>query len=269
MGFEIRITGSTPLESLSMLAAAANYCMYVLAVKDAANHILAGDKSAATPGPHSGIPAPTGANVSAPAPVPASGTAPAPRSGPAPGKTPPYNNAAPVASPRPASGAAPAPGYGPVPGTTPPYNGAAPAANGATQNPPPPNNGYGYPGNSQNQPPVSTPGGVPVNPTTGEVGANPANRSTTTTTSPSDQQSIPGMPPSTRPGPGSIPVSAAPAFNVAQIGAAGADLITRNPAKRNELNALLQQYGVQTISELKPEQMGSFAQALRGLGANL
>ncbi|MBQ6987072.1 MAG: hypothetical protein IJQ25_08815, partial [Oscillibacter sp.] len=187
----------------------------------------------------------------------------------APGTNPPHNKAAPAASPRPASGAALVPGYGLAPGTNQPYNGAPPATNGTAQNPPPPNNGYGYPGNAQNLPPVSAPGGAQGNPTSGEVVANPANRSTTTTTSPSEQQYIPGMPPSSHPGPGSVPVSAAPAFTVAQIGAAGADLITRNPAKRNELNALLQQYGVQTISELKPEQVGSFAQSLRGLGANL
>jgi hypothetical protein len=36
-----------------------------------------------------------------------------------------------------------------------------------------------------------------------------------------------------------------------------------------ELSALLQQFGVPAITELKPEQLGPFAIALRGLGARI
>ena len=234
MGFEIRITGSTPLESLSMLAAAANYCMYVPVVREAANDILAGDKSAATPGPQNEKRARAGASVASPA------------------------GAAPAASP----------------GVVPNQNQAAPngyPGNGAAQNPMPPNNCYGYPVNPQNQPPVGAQGGAQGNPTMGEIGANPA---TTIPTSPSNpQQYIPGMAPSAGnvpgPGAGQLPVSNAPGFTVAQVSKAGADLVTANPAKRAEVNALLRQYGVQTLNELKQNQLGPFAMALRGMGANI
>ena len=143
--------------------------------------------------------------------------------------------------------------------------------NGNAQNPPTPNNGYGYPVNPQNQPPVGAQGGAQGNPTMGEIGANPA---TTIPTSPSNpQQYIPGMAPTAGnapgPGAGQLPVSNAPGFTVAQVSKAGADLVTANPAKRAEVNALLRQYGVQTLNELKQNQLGPFAMALRGMGANI
>ena len=71
------------------------------------------------------------------------------------------------------------------------------------------------------------------------------------------------------PGAGPLPVSRAPGFSAAQVSKAGADLVTAYPAKRAEVNALLQQYGVQTLNELRPEQLGPFAMPLRGLGANI
>ena len=253
MGFEIRITGSTPLESLSMLAAAANYCMYVPVVREAANDILAGDKSAATPGPQNEKRARAGASVASPA-----GAASAPGSAASPGMNPSPAGAAPAASP----------------GVVPNQNQAAPngyPGNGAAQNPMPPNNCYGYPVNPQNQPPVGAQGGAQGNPTMGEIGANPA---MTIPTSPSNpQQYIPGMAPTAGnapgPGAGQLPVSNAPSFTVAQVSKAGADLVTANPAKRAEVNALLRQYGVQTLNELKQNQLGPFAMALRGMGANI
>ena len=69
--------------------------------------------------------------------------------------------------------------------------------------------------------------------------------------------------------PTAAPVAPAPTYTLQQIGAAGAALIQSNPAKRDELTALLQQYGVQSVAALKPEQLGAFATALRGLGANI
>ena len=36
-----------------------------------------------------------------------------------------------------------------------------------------------------------------------------------------------------------------------------------------EVNALLQKYGVQSLQELKPNQLGAVALELRGLGANI
>jgi len=66
-----------------------------------------------------------------------------------------------------------------------------------------------------------------------------------------------------------VPVAEAPAFSVEQVSRAGADLIAANPAKMNELQALLGQFGVAYVGALKPEQTGAFATALRGLGANI
>lgn len=66
-----------------------------------------------------------------------------------------------------------------------------------------------------------------------------------------------------------VPTAPAPGFTLEQVGKAGADLIASNPAKMPELLGLLGQFGVQAITELKPEQVGAFATALRGLGAKL
>ena len=69
--------------------------------------------------------------------------------------------------------------------------------------------------------------------------------------------------------PAVAPVAAAPAYTVEQIGKAGADLVSQDAAKMPELLALLQKYGAQAITQLKPEQLGAFATELRGLGAKL
>ena len=75
--------------------------------------------------------------------------------------------------------------------------------------------------------------------------------------------------PATAPYTPTAPVASAPSFTVEQISKAGADLIGSNPAKMPELLGLLQQFGVQAITELKPDQLGPFATALRGLGAKI
>ena len=69
--------------------------------------------------------------------------------------------------------------------------------------------------------------------------------------------------------PAVAPVAATPAYTVEQIGKAGADLVSQDAAKMPELLALLQKYGAQAITQLKPEQLGAFATELRGLGAKL
>lgn len=67
----------------------------------------------------------------------------------------------------------------------------------------------------------------------------------------------------------SAPVAQAPAFTLEQVSKAGADLITAQPAKMQDLMALLQQYGVQTIQALPADKLGAFATALRGMGAQI
>lgn len=69
--------------------------------------------------------------------------------------------------------------------------------------------------------------------------------------------------------PAAVPVSTAPAYTVGQVCQAGANLVSANPAKMQELQALLAQYGVNAVVALKPDQLGSFATALRGLGAQI
>ena len=61
--------------------------------------------------------------------------------------------------------------------------------------------------------------------------------------------------------------TAAPAYTTEQIAKAGAELA--QAGKMPQLMALLQQYGVQAVTQLRPDQYGEFATALRGLGAQL
>lgn len=69
--------------------------------------------------------------------------------------------------------------------------------------------------------------------------------------------------------PTAVPVAATPAITLEQVAKAGADLISAAPAKMPELLALLKQFGVPAVNALKPEQIGAFATALRGLGAKI
>lgn len=71
------------------------------------------------------------------------------------------------------------------------------------------------------------------------------------------------------PVPTAVPVATAPAITLEQVAKAGADLISAAPAKMPELLALLKQYDVPAVNALKPEQVGPFATALRGLGAKI
>lgn len=74
----------------------------------------------------------------------------------------------------------------------------------------------------------------------------------------------PAMPAPTAP---AVAPTAAPAYTTEQIAKAGAELA--QAGKMPQLMALLQQYGVQAVTQLRPEQYGEFATALRGLGAQL
>lgn len=66
-----------------------------------------------------------------------------------------------------------------------------------------------------------------------------------------------------------VPLSQGPTYTLAQIAKAGADLISQNPGLLPQVNALLAQYGVQAVTDVKPEHYGAFATALRGLGAKI
>lgn len=62
-----------------------------------------------------------------------------------------------------------------------------------------------------------------------------------------------------------VPLAQPPQYTVDQIMAAGATLM--DAGKVNELINLLHSFGVQAVMDLKPEQLGPFATAMRELGA--
>lgn len=90
-----------------------------------------------------------------------------------------------------------------------------------------------------------------------------------TQTGPLSTSSMPTCYPSNTAPIAAAPVAQAPAFTLEQVSKAGADLITAQPAKMQDLMALLQQYGVQTIQALPADKLGAFATALRGMGAQI
>lgn len=69
------------------------------------------------------------------------------------------------------------------------------------------------------------------------------------------------------PMPAAVPVATAPGYTLDQLGKAGAALV--DAGKRDQLIALLQRRGIQTLSQLDPSQYGVFATELRGLGAQI
>lgn len=66
-----------------------------------------------------------------------------------------------------------------------------------------------------------------------------------------------------------VPLAQTPTFTQADIAKAGAELFTARPDLQPQVMALLGQYGCQSVMDLKPEQFGAFATALRGLGAKI
>lgn len=64
-----------------------------------------------------------------------------------------------------------------------------------------------------------------------------------------------------------VPVTGAPAYTLDRISRAGASLV--DAGKMQQLVELLGRYGVQAVTQLKPEQYGAFATELRGLGAQI
>lgn len=68
-----------------------------------------------------------------------------------------------------------------------------------------------------------------------------------------------------------VPVAqtTAPAYTRERVASAGAMLIQSQPEKREELIGLLARFGVNAINNLPEAQLGAFATALRGLGANI
>ena len=67
--------------------------------------------------------------------------------------------------------------------------------------------------------------------------------------------------------PAAVPVSAPPQYTKEQIMQAGAELM--DAGKADELVKLLKTFNVRAVMELKPEQLGAFATAMRELGAKI
>ena len=88
-------------------------------------------------------------------------------------------------------------------------------------------------------------------------------------TAPTPVQQVVTPPPVTTTAPMTVPLAQAPTFTQADIAKAGADLFTARPDLQPQVLALLAQYGCQSVMDLKPDQFGPFATALRGMGAKL
>jgi len=122
----------------------------------------------------------------------------------------------------------------------------APIQSGAADIPPPANP----------TPPQSAVPAAPTTPYAPSQGAAPA----APTTTPAANSAAPVTP-------SSVPTAPPPAFSRDQITTAGAALI--DAGKINELMGLLNSFGVQAVTQLKPEQLGAFATELRKLGAQI
>lgn len=66
-----------------------------------------------------------------------------------------------------------------------------------------------------------------------------------------------------------VPGTEPPKYTIDDIARAGAELAQQGPAKIAELTGLLQQFGLQAVTQLRPDQMGPFVVALRGMGARI
>lgn len=83
---------------------------------------------------------------------------------------------------------------------------------------------------------------------------------------------VPPAPVPTAPPIQAVPTEApteAPTYSMDEISRAGAALAQQGPDKFAALGALLQQFNLQAVTQLRPEQMGPFVTALRGLGAKI
>ena len=71
------------------------------------------------------------------------------------------------------------------------------------------------------------------------------------------------------PAPAPANPTSAPKYGIDDIARAGAMLAQQGPEKLAALNGLLQQFGLQSLTQLPQEQTAAFVQAMRGLGAQI
>lgn len=79
---------------------------------------------------------------------------------------------------------------------------------------------------------------------------------------------VPTAPAPTLAAPAALPTEG-PKYTIDDIARAGSMLATQGPEKVAALNGLLQQFGLASLTQLKPDQTSTFVQAMRGLGAQL
>ncbi len=116
-----------------------------------------------------------------------------------------------------------------------------------------------YTGNAPVSAPIILPPATPTVPA--------AYLSPTTTTTPSAQQAFPSNQPAAPTPVAGVPLAQPPQYTIDQIMAAGTSLM--DAGRINDLVNLLHNFGAQAVTELKPEQYGAFATALREMGAKI
>lgn len=108
------------------------------------------------------------------------------------------------------------------------------------------------------QPATVVPNAAPVVPASAPAGSYPSNQSV----------SAPVAAPAAQPpAPTGVPVAPPEQYTADQIMKAGAVLM--DAGRVSELVNLLHSFGVNAVTELKPEQLGAFATALRSMGAKI
>lgn len=112
--------------------------------------------------------------------------------------------------------------------------------------------------------PAPQPIPAPVNPTPAPVAPAPQMPSV------APQVASPTAPSAPAPTPNPVvPGTEPPKYSIDDIARAGAELAQQGPDKITALTGLLQQFGLQAVTQLRPDQMGPFVMALRGLGARI
>ena len=152
-------------------------------------------------------------------------------------------------TPTPAPAATVPPTGAPAAPATPAQPTAAPQGYAAPSANPTPAGGYAAPAQT----------GAPAAQTAGPNSAYPSN--------PPAAQGASYSAPVPQPQAAGVPLAQPPQYTIDQIMAAGATLM--DAGRVDDLMNLLRSFGVQAVTDLKPEQMGAFATALRGMGARI
>lgn len=112
--------------------------------------------------------------------------------------------------------------------------------------------------------PAPQPIPAPVNPTPAPVAPVPQMPPVAPQVAPPTAPSAPAPTPNPV-----VPGTEPPKYSIDDIARAGAELAQQGPDKITALTGLLQQFGLQAVTQLRPDQMGPFVMALRGLGARI